>query len=268
VGLEAQAPTLNENDPGLDASPIENELPAYRAISPLALTSLFFGLLSALCFADLWFLIAAALAIGFGVWATVRIKRLPDVLTGSGFAQAGIGLAVVFALSSVTSTVVQKVVRTRTAEEFARKYESVLNTRSLADASWYKVPPPSRRGVSPQKALDQMRSGSKDPRMFDMAIGGMGILMKQLEGNPKRKVHFVEIESTHVDGVTSYANALYSVEDSDPTLTDSGHVLVSVRTDTDMKRDSWYIHDVLYPYKPASYVPKVKPVDDGHGHGH
>jgi hypothetical protein len=29
----------------------------------------------------------------------------------------------------------------------------------------------------------------------------------------------------------------------------------------------WWVDDVRFPYKPASYTPPTKPVDDGHGHG-
>ena len=49
----AMTPTPMSPSPISDrVSAIENEIPEYRAISPLAITSLFFGLASALSFAD------------------------------------------------------------------------------------------------------------------------------------------------------------------------------------------------------------------------
>ena len=71
---------------------IENEIPAYRAISPLAVLSLVLGLLSLLCFTDPSFLVVAALAVTAGLLADRKIQRMPDVLTGRRLAQAGVAL--------------------------------------------------------------------------------------------------------------------------------------------------------------------------------
>ena len=85
------------------AAAIENEIPTYRAISKLAVTSLLCGVFSVLTFADPAFLILVVLAIITGLWAQVRIRRMPDILTGSRLAQTGTALAVVFARYSDSS---------------------------------------------------------------------------------------------------------------------------------------------------------------------
>src|SRR5262245_38867194 len=61
-------------------SPIENELPTYRAISNLAVFSVISGALASFSFADLTFLFFSVLAIVLGILAHRAIKRTPDVL--------------------------------------------------------------------------------------------------------------------------------------------------------------------------------------------
>ena len=79
-------------------SVIENELPAYRAISRLAVFSLIFGFLALFSFAHWFFYLFAVLAIVAGIAANVTIKRYPDMLTGRGLASAGIAMGLIFGL--------------------------------------------------------------------------------------------------------------------------------------------------------------------------
>ncbi len=119
MAIDPQAPPA-PGRPSSSVAAIENEIPTYRAVSTLAVASLLFGLISGLAFADFNFLVAAALAVGVGALALRKIRRQPDVLTGSGFAQAGIILGLAFALSSVTYTFVQNKLITSTGATSTR----------------------------------------------------------------------------------------------------------------------------------------------------
>ncbi|MBX6312515.1 MAG: DUF4190 domain-containing protein [Isosphaeraceae bacterium] len=154
-------------------SAIENEIPAYRAISPMAVFSLVLGVLSALSFADYWFLGAAVAAIGTGWLADRKIRRLPDVLTGRGLAQAGIGLGLMFGLSSVTIGAVQYALLVRDAERFARSYAQVLRSGDLAQALHYKLAPQARRQQKPEETLKQFQQAARDPAMFETEVAGL-----------------------------------------------------------------------------------------------
>ena len=76
-----------------DAAVIDNELPAYRAISPGSIVSVVLGIASVFCFTDLWFLLVVAAAIAIGLLSLRKIRRLPEVLTGAAYARTGIGAA-------------------------------------------------------------------------------------------------------------------------------------------------------------------------------
>ncbi|HEU5119041.1 MAG TPA: DUF4190 domain-containing protein, partial [Isosphaeraceae bacterium] len=88
-------------------SPIENEIPTYRAINPLAVVSLLMALLSLLSFADEKFLIASILGVISGFLALRQIKNQPDTWTGPGLAKVGIALSLAFGIASFTTARVQ-----------------------------------------------------------------------------------------------------------------------------------------------------------------
>ena len=50
-------------------SPIENEIPTYRAISALVILALACGVVSVCCFANPLFYAFSILAVGLGIWA-------------------------------------------------------------------------------------------------------------------------------------------------------------------------------------------------------
>jgi hypothetical protein len=251
-----------------DVSPIENEIPTYRAISALAVVSLLLGLASVLCFADSTFYLAAVFAVVVGVWAMARIKRLPDVLTGRRFAQAGITFAVMFSLSSVTVAFVQHWLRVQGAEAFVKDYVKVLNTRRLADAVWYKLPPPARKGRTPKDALDDIQKQSRDPAMLNSQTGTLSAVFDKLK-NADRHLEFVKIEVDGLDGLTPYAAALLKVDGpEDPKAPNQTYALLQLKAlEGDVKKGAWYVQEFSFPYTPSSFALKQAPVDDGHGHG-
>lgn len=66
----------------ISTSAIENEIATYRAINPLAVFSLIFGVFSFLCFASPYFYVIGAAAIVMGFLAARAIHRMPDLYTG------------------------------------------------------------------------------------------------------------------------------------------------------------------------------------------
>ena len=103
-----------------ESSPIENELPAYRAISSRAVLSVLCGILAVFSIASPFFYIFAVLAVVLGFTADWNIQRYPDILTGRGLAQTGAALGLIFGLSIFTVSSVQGYIRTRNAESFCQ----------------------------------------------------------------------------------------------------------------------------------------------------
>ncbi len=95
MATDQKTSTLNIDAESPD-SPIENELPTYRAISNRAIFSLVFGAMAIFCFAHPIFYVAAVLAVVLGVLAHRAIREYPDMLTGHGLANAGIALGLDF----------------------------------------------------------------------------------------------------------------------------------------------------------------------------
>lgn len=54
------------------------------------------------------------------------------------------------------------------------------------------------------------------------------------------------------------------------TATDSEpqYLMIQIKAEKHEGRNSWYISEILYPYKKDSAKPKAEKVDDGHGHAH
>ncbi len=257
-------------------SPIENELPTYRAISPLAVGSLIFGLFGVLAFADLRFVVSAALAVLLGALALWRIRRQSDVLTGAGLAQAGLALGLIFGLSSVTITFTQNLLLTRRAEAFVRnEIVPVLNGRNLDECLWFKLTPTDRRGLSPQQARAKFAdpSHASDPMMFEMAAGSIVTIVRILNEQPQAKVVFDQVEKTSLDGITPVVQLRLDIEGYKPNPKDTksddpsrSFVGIVLKSQGEGKNQSWWVDEYLYPYTPDSYQPKVKSIEEEHGH--
>jgi hypothetical protein len=250
---------------------IENEIPAYRAISALALASLGLGLLSALSFANFTFLVAAGLAVMLGVYADYRIRRVPDVLTGRGFAQAGVALGLIFGLSSLTSFYVNMALMRREAVAFGERYARDVEAGGAGQAVLYMFPPAQRRRKTPEEALDQLNKSGNGPNGQSMArshMPGMFLLTDRLKikGTTLR---YSAIEAVGYDGLKPVASVRLTVRD--PQSTDDSpkeYAMLLMEGEPAGRGAQWRVQEVLFPYKPNTYTPPVKAVDDGHGHGH
>ena len=199
MATDQKASTLSIDTEPAD-SPIENELPTYRAISSRAIFSVVFGALAIFCFAHPVFYGAAILAVVLGFFAHRAIRRYPDMLTGQPLANVGIALGLIFGLGCGTYTTVQSVVRTRMAETFAHQYEKTLNAHSLADMLFFNLHPDSRKDQTGEKLLAQFESSKpKDKMMMEQKYGSMIALNKRLQASKDEHAEFVRIESVGVD---------------------------------------------------------------------
>jgi hypothetical protein len=251
-------------------SAIENELPAYRAVNPHAVISLILGILGILSFANSGFLILAALAVAFGLYAQRRIQRDPEIWTGRGLAQAGTALGLAFGLAALTIGFTQSYLRQREAAGFARYFAKVIKSRPMEDVLWFSIVPQSREGKPARQIYQELKkSSSQSDREIEMQLGQAMDFKRAVDANPGSEVHFVKIESHGLEGLNPYAAALYEVHLPSKNGGESEQYgLLVFSGDTQKNRTRWWLRESKYPYVPSSYVAAPKPVDDGHGHGH
>jgi hypothetical protein len=250
---------------------IENEIPAYRAVSAQAVLALILGLISVFCFASLYFLIVAVLAVVVGFLADRKIQKLSDILTGRGFAQAGVGLGLVFGLTSVSIETVSSFLRARDASKFARVYEKVLQDESFEQAVWWTMAPTMRENTPAKKMIEEMTSGPQGAQSFEQRYGALRELKKQLttEG---ATVHFQGLQTHGIDGLSPYAAAVYEVHvpKAEKPEQREQYALAFIKSMKDPKgKSGWWVENVSFPVAPgADFQLPTKPVDDGHGHAH
>ncbi|GIW88863.1 MAG: hypothetical protein KatS3mg108_3187 [Isosphaeraceae bacterium] len=266
---------------------VENELPAYRAISSLAVASLFFGLLALLCFASQTFQFASVAAVVLGALSLRKIQARPDELTGRGLAQLGITLGLICGLSSGTLSIVQDIQLRSKAEQFVRgELVPILADRDLDGALWYKAPPERRRSMTPE----QVRKAMDDPNAPGTAYlrvqaGGLVQLIDELKSHPQASLEFAGIENTGQDELTPMVVARIAVQwpdgadgHEDGDHDHAGHlhdhdpnkfgqfVGLILKCQRQGRSLAWWVDDYMYPYQPASYKPKAKIADHGHDH--
>lgn len=264
MAIDSQQPALAAATPAID-----NEVPAYRAVSPMAVTSLILGLLAILSFVDMTFLLAGAGAIVTGVLATRKIQRVPEVLTGRTLAQVGAALGVIFSLASVTTSGMQFYFRKTEATDFARRYAEVLKKESLSQCLWYKLRPDERATIPIAEAADHFQKRMADPMVFEQFSGSLKDLKARIESSPNQQVRFVEIEDHGVRGLNSFAQALVKVEGpaTEQFPNKEEYALLSLAGVSKNGGIDWMVEQVVYPYTPGSKENLVEAVDDGHGHG-
>jgi hypothetical protein len=249
----------------------------------LAICSVLFGLGSALSFIDPWFLISGVIAVGFGLLAIRNVGRFPTVLTGKSIAQAGIGLALAFSLSAATITLLNGFILNQKAAAFGRSFAKIIASNDVADAMWYRTPPSGRRGMTPRKLLAELAQASPDAVALEDRVAPMRNLL-QRAAQPGAKLTFEGVEKSGTDRLMTFAVLVYKIQggthehkvDPDRPLTpdekaldqDVVHAAIEIRSEAGDPPFSWYIYNVMLPYKKNSHVLAVQPVDDGHGHAH
>jgi hypothetical protein len=268
VAIEPHAPPASL--PETPAPAIENEIPSYRAIHPLAVVSPILGALSLLSFIHLAFVVAGVAAILTGARASRTIRRMPEVLTGRGPAQAGIALGLVFSLSAITIGQVQALLLTREVRRFAETYRQVLESGDRDLTFYWTLFPAGRAGKAPREAIPLIKEGmGSHAHEFEERYGAFEKVLSRLNA-PGGTIRVDAIEGQGVDGVTPYAAVRLRLTGG----AGSGgapaeeFALLLLRAHRVHRRDRWFVEDLRYPYQPSSYAPAPKPVDDGHDHAH
>lgn len=250
-------------------SAIENEIPAYRAVSPQAVLSLILGLLGLLSFTNWFFLIFSVIAVLLGVYAERRIRRDPEIWTGLRLAQVGTAMGMIFGLAAITISLVQGVVRSYDASKFAREYVEVLKKGSIEDAIYHTVAPVARENKKPDELYKSMRGQAKEQQQFEMHFAGLLAVKKRLTDDAASDVHFERLETHGVDGLDRYATALVEIHSpkAKGTPEEEQYALFLMKSSPHTGKSGWYVEETKFPYTPSSYVPQPKAPDDGHGHG-
>ena len=254
------------------ASPIENELPTYRAVSTQAIFSLVCGILALFSVASSYFYLFAILAVVLGVMADRKIQRYPDMLTGRGLAKAGVATGLIFGLGIFTISTVQGMIRSRDAQNFAKYYADIIKTKSMAELLWLQLPPSQRKSVSPAEALEKWQNSKRQEQtMFEVKIADLRNLKKRIDSSNDQEIHFVKLEKEGSEGLSVYTQALYEVHGpATKDYPEKEYALVTFKglPEEEKKGYGWLEEGVAYPYKPGTGSLPEKPVDDGHGHGH
>jgi hypothetical protein len=268
VPTDQSGPLLTAEAPPA-TSPIENELPTYRAISTRAVFSVICGILASFSFASLSFLAFAVLAIVLGVMANLAIKRAPDVLTGRRLANVGIAMGLIFGLTVLTYSGVQTFVVRRAASTFAQEYAGVLKRANWGEYLLYRDMPEQRTKTAAEKETEYNNIKSREKFMMEQRMSSLVGLKKALTP-PDSQIHFVDVETTGIDeslvgGIYYFATALYEVES--PVNKGAREFALAVfKSKPKGRHFDWWVEETVYPYKPKSFQVKEKPIDDGHGH--
>jgi hypothetical protein len=262
-----QTPSPSSSDP-MPSAAIENEFPTYRAISSLAVFSLILGLLSVFAFANLWFLLLTAGSVLCGWLAIRKIRRLPEILTGSSIASVGIGVGLLFGGSALTHQVVEDVMTTMDAKSFANHLIEVIKKEPADVILWYQENPEYRKKNTPEKVAESVKT-SKNPTQVDpygAKVKPILMIQERLK-SPGQDLHYSKVESKLIIGLTIYANVLLEM-DGPVTKEYPNHdyALIQMIKNPGAGKFDWVIKDFTYPYTPSSTVVEIPHEDDGHGH--
>ena len=190
------------------ASAIENEIPAYRAISPLAIYSLILGALSILSFAPL---VLPEFRRGRGVARLPGrsedrplLRRLDGtrIRTGGDRARADLrpGVGDDHGGPGVPQDERGHPLRRRPTRRSSR-------TSRWRMPSGIRPLPSDRKKKTGDQIAKEMKEGMPDPDAFEMQTWSLRQLKTRLEKDKDTKLRFSKIESHGVDGLTTFAAA-------------------------------------------------------------
>ncbi len=189
----------------------ENELSGYKAINGAAIFSAIMGAASLLMFVDTYFFFVPLLAVLFGILALRRIKRFPDVYTGLKMAQAGIGLAVLFSLVSLSISFAYQFTLNKNAQAYADSLTDVLKARRPEELLFLKVPESQRGDLTPDKLVAQRLEGGVEGKMsVETDLKPLKQIVADREA-PGASVAFDQIELAGYDKLTPFAFLRYSI---------------------------------------------------------
>ncbi len=239
-------------------SPIENEIPEYRAINGGAVSSFVMGLVAILSFVSLYFLVAAAAAVLFGGLALRKIRRNPNEMTGAGLANVGILLGLIFGLSATTVTVVRTMMLSQQATQFAGIFAKSLEDGNFATVVYWQTQPRFREGKSPAEVVREMQQQSTDDFEVDPRADSARKVINRLEA-PDQYLHVQGIEAKGFDGLDPFAYVLLHLHGS--TSEDwpaEEYAMIEVRSDRRSGSNEWWVQSFNYPYEAGSASRQVQ----------
>jgi hypothetical protein len=242
-------PSGPDTDPHID----NNEIAAYRAISPLSTLSLIAGLGSILTFTSPYFAILGLLAIVLGLMAHRSIRKLSDVLTGEKLANVGIGLGLMFSLSALTLGFVQDRIVLYEASKFGRIFNEILQKGSTDDALFMKLPPAARKGKKAEVAVKEMVAQSRNPLERDQQQKSIQDVKARLNASADQVIDFDGVIQHSVNGLTIYAFGRYKLH-GPPTKNypnETQYALVKFQGVSEGSVYNWYVEEVTFPFTPS-----------------
>jgi hypothetical protein len=202
-------PSTARRPPAGDLPPDENVVSTYRAITPLAIASLIFGLATIFAFLSTWFALSGALAIVSGVMAIRAIRRMPEALTGERMANVGIALGLLFGLTSLTIGFVQMWIMDREATKFAREYVAAIQGAKLDEALFLHADPGLRKEKTPEENVAANTGGSAQAKgMYEMETQGPRDMVKRIKSAPGQTVELGKIVNHTADGMGAYVEVV------------------------------------------------------------
>ncbi len=248
------------------ANSIENEIGSYRAVSPLAVASLFLGLLGGLSFVGRNFLPFAAAAVVVGALAIRSIGRYPDLLTGRRLAEFGIALGLICGLSSFTSSYVRGKMIEQQAAGFAKTFVEALNTKDVGEILFLQMPESQRLTTTPAKFLQEIQEQSAGAFESDPRTMAIKELTNRLERSAEETAHFVKIEGSGYEGIKPVAFAVVELDgpaaEREPNMR---HALLTLHSSDLDGRRTWFVQEIRFPYKSGLMATEV---ESAHGHDH
>jgi hypothetical protein len=258
----SQAPTWS-------ASPIENELPTYRALTTWSIASLVLGVISLVTFASLNFLVAAIAAIASGAFALRQIRRYPDLLTGTGLANAGIAMGLITGLAAPTLYIVQRSIIDRQARAYGEQLAQALQEEGLPGAFWVSQPPAARSQTTPDALIKEIEASMLEDPMAgnDPRYASLRSMASRLTSSDEQHIHVEGIEAKGFDGVTPFAFILMMLDGpkSAEFPDEQQFALVRVEATEHEGKRGWFVQDVTFPYEVGS---RDDVVESAHGHDH
>jgi hypothetical protein len=247
-------------------SSVENELPTYRAVSVWAIVSLLLGVASIFSFAHNSFLAAAVGAIITGAIALRMVQKYPDLVTGKGLANVGIGLGLAFGLSSFTIGFTQSLLLKKEVEKFAAEYAEVVETGSFAKMMFMQLPSDQRAETTPEKFMADLQQNTNGEFEGDPRTQSVKDVLAYLSGPEAGHAHVARVEQVASSGLTPLGFFVVNLETSDPKKEKSSQFLgVQVRSDKVGSKRGWHVDSLIFPY---SLGANENIVESAHGHDH
>ena len=259
-----------ETAPPQSASPIENEIPTYRAISTWAVASVVLGVISSMTFASLSFLIAAVGAVAAGAIALRMVRAYPDLLTGKGLANLGIALGLICGLGASTFKAVQWMMIGTQSTRFAEVFSETLTEEGVAEAFWLQAPPEVRAGQTPQEILSQAEEAAagEPGAMSSPRYLAVKQLHERFGSSDEHHIHVDTVERRGFDGTTPFAEVRVRLEGpaAEGTPAEEFALLRIKGTPGGIgARRDWWVEEIRYPYEAGA---SGRVVESAHGHEH